>query len=232
MPTGERRQGREFGFERRADRGQQTSEGAPENHQVGVEDVDQTRQSPGQPDDDAVQPGQRGRLALARGGEHLVQPRSSGVGRATAGHQNRLLADLGLETTAAAAPAWSSVGIDHHVPDLAGVSARAEQDPTVDDDAATNADVSADIEQVVDSLAGSSQVLGKAADVTVVAHPHRDVKPQLTGEQLAERHLPPAEVRRQLDPTVGALDEPGHRDTDADQSSADPISKRVRPPMS
>ena len=139
---------------------------------------------------------------------------------ATAGHEHRIFADLSFKAAAAAATAAPAGRVQHHVPELAGEALRAGDDVAVDDDAAADAHLARQIDQVVDPSPSTADVFGKAAEITVVGDPHRHVDSQPLCQQLAERDAAPQQVRRKFDETVATPDDPRHTDADACQPAS------------
>ena len=142
------------------------------------------------------------------------------VVRAVDGVQQHVLADLRLPAADRAAPADPSSGVDAHVPDLAGVAARAGQRTAVEDDPAADADLAGQVHEVLHADSSAPGLLGNGAEVGVVADHDRRREAQRITQGLAERNLDPAEVRREVHQPVAVAHHPRHRDCRPDPRPA------------
>src|SRR6185437_547185 len=160
------------------------------DHDVGVEEVDQSGQPSSNPACRFVQAVKRFLFAGFGGGEYLEHGGATTARVAPARLEHRFFANLGLEAAVATATAQPAVRIDDHVAELAGVALRAGNQVAVDDDAPAHADFTGKVDQMIDAAARAADVFGQAAEVAVVAHTHLggDVEP--FGEHLAERRRP------------------------------------------
>jgi hypothetical protein len=93
-------------------------------------------------------------------------------------------------------------------------------EPPVQDDPATDARAERDHERQVGAPGGAVAVLRPGRGVGVVADPQRPLQPG--GEVLAQRGVPPGEVRAEQHRVAGAVEPPGGTHADADQLAVVP----------
>ena len=116
------------------------------------------------------------------------------------------------------------------MPDLAAVAGRAGQGPPVDDDAAADADLARDVDDVVGAERRAAARLGQGAEVGLVGDDDRHLRRQAprparsaSGTSGQPRF---GAVRHE---TVAAPDDAGHGHADADQRiglERDPVGRR------
>ena len=125
-----------------------------------------------------------------------------------------------LPAAAVAAGAEPAVGHDPHVPPLPRHAVRAALQPAVEHDAAADAGAQRDHQRQVGAAGGAVAVLGPGGGVGVVAHPQRPLQPRR--EVLAQRRVPPGQVRAEQHGVAGAVEPAGRADPDADQFAVVP----------
>ncbi len=143
-------------------------------------------------------------------GEDRIDRLATTVAAVTRVAEQGKLADLGLPAATRAAAAHPALGVDRDVPDLSAEAGQPGQGLPTDDDAATDAHLGREVDEVVASLPCPAQVLGHGTQVRLIADRHRQVHAKRLDEHPVEREVGPAEVRRQQDEPVGAPDD-GHR---------------------
>ncbi len=150
----------------------------------------------------------------ARLGDDRLDPGRARVrGRARA-PQDHVTPDLGLPAAAGAAAAGDPVGIDRHVPDLAGQAGAPQERQAAHDRAAADAHLARDVEGIVHVDGGPAPMLGEHPGIGVVEDRDRKVEIEGAGEPVAERDVDPAEVRGHEHEAVGPPDDPGDRHPD------------------
>ena len=125
-----------------------------------------------------------------------------------------------LPAAAVAAGAQPAVGDDAHVPPLPRDAVRTALQPAVEDDAAADAGAQRDHQRQVGAARRAVAVLGPGRGVGVVAHPQRPLQPG--GEVLAQRRVPPGQVRAEQHGVAGAVEPAGRADAHADQLAVVP----------
>ena len=189
-----------------------------EDHHLRVEDVDEAGQPEAQPAPDGVERLEHvGRAGggLAEDGLDLL---AAGVRGMAGAAQERALAHLGLPAADRAAAARAPLGVDRHVPDLAGEPARAGERLAVDDQAPADPDLAGEEQDVLRADGGAPAQLGQRAEVGLVGHGDRQRRPERVGQALGQRHVAPAEVRRHRDDAGVAAHDADHPDADADHA--------------
>ena len=115
-------------------------------------------------------------IASPRPAASTTAATASPPGAVAAGRADqRVLADLGLPAAARAARAGPALRVDHHVADLAAVPAVAGHRPAAGDDAAADAGVAVQVDDVVAADRDPAGVLGQRGQVGAVADRRRDV---------------------------------------------------------
>jgi hypothetical protein len=201
---------------------------AAEDDHLRVEQVDQVDDADAEPVADPADAGPGGPVTGRVRGQHVDERRA---GRGAGRLEPPVLADLGLPAAAAPAPAPPALGVDRHVADLAGVPPGALQRAPAEDDAA-DAHRAGQVDHVGDPGRRAPQVLGERTEVGVVADRDRPVDPELGGEQLRQRHVHPADVRREADQAVPGPHHRAHRraDAEADGVRRRPVQQRPDQP--
>ena len=110
------------------------------------------------------------------------------------------------------------------MPDLAGAPGRPDQRLPVDDQAAADADLTRDVHEVVHADARTPGVLRQGTKIGLVRDGHGEARAEAVVDQAAERDIAPSEVRREMDESVRATNDP--RNSDAE--SGDPAARRDR----
>ena len=186
----------------------------------GIEHVDDVGQPPAEPGRHRAHRLPRPRIAGRGVDEQRVhRPRSVPVGDAGRSQQ-RMLTDVGLQASGAAAMARRAVRVDRHVPDLARIAAAAVQLDAFADDAATDTDAAVEVHQMVVADGGAPLMFGHRAQVGVVADHHVRAAGHFLRQQLGERNRAPIQVRRVLDEAVPIAHRARNRDADPDRCSA------------
>ena len=121
------------------------------------------------------------------------------------------------------APQWQiAVRIEGHVPDLAGVSGRAREQSPPDDDPGSDAAVAPDRDEVRRPPARAAKVLGRGGKIGIVANHHGHVEVgEAIENELADRHVLPAQWRGLMQIAILIVDEAGHRNADGHDFGAD-----------
>jgi hypothetical protein len=96
------------------------------------------------------------------------------------------------------------------VPHLAGKSPGAAQQLPADDDAAADADLTGQVDEIGGARLGPHRPLGDRRQVGVVLHPDRAGQAHPGAQVLDHRHVVPADVRRVHDHAVDAEHQAGH----------------------
>src|SRR4029077_2105732 len=97
--------------------------------------------------------------------------------------------DLSLPTADRAASAALSAGVHLEVPHLSRTAGCSDQRPPVDDQPAADADLTGDVDEMVDSHPGSPGVLGEGAEVRLVGDEHRQARPEPIGHEASQRDI-------------------------------------------
>ena len=122
----------------------------------------------------------------------------------------------GLPAADPAAAAATALGLDDHVAELAGVPLPAAQQPAVGDDAATDADLAEDHQDVLAvGVAGCG--LGDRGQVALVVDGDRVRRAEALAQQVADRDVAPAEVGAEGEHVAVAVDQAGDADGEADR---------------
>ena len=199
--------------ERRLHRRVERPERPAEDDHARVEQVDQAGQPEADPLPRLAHPGDAAAVADGDVVEHVLDV---GLARVPADRaDDRRVADLRLPAPARPARAHAPARLDDDVPDLARVPAGALEQLAVDDDAAADADLAADVQHVLRAARGPAQVLGDDPEVAVVADGDRVLVAGGLAQQLRERHLVPAQRGRAPHQPVRLPHAARHRDDEA-----------------
>ena len=95
--------------------------------------------------------------------------------------------------------------------DLAGEPEVTDDRPTGGDEPSAHADLTRHEDHVVGADTGTETRLGEGPEVGVVADVDREFTTERRREQLGQRHIDPAEVRRGDDDPVDIAHQSGHR---------------------
>ncbi len=186
-----------------------------EDHEVGIEDVDEVADAEPEPSSDLGDRSKGGAVAGRRTLAHLVDaPRSlaqPGVA------QERDLSRLGLPAPGRPAPALQPIGIDQRVPRLTGVPGGSAQGPPVHDDPGADPELAGDVDQIADAGAQPATMLRQRSEVGIVGREDGNVEVDLGGEHRRERDVAPSQVGSQVDEPVGPPGDPDDGDADARQ---------------
>ena len=190
---------------------------------AGVERVGQHRGAHAEPAADRGQCVQRPGVAEGRAPVELGKPVVDGHGRVA----HRVVgvggeveespqSDHRLPAPDPATAAASALRLDDHVAELAGVPLSAAQRPAVGDDPAADADLAEQHEDVL-ALRVSGRGLGERGQVALVLDRDRVGVAEPGPQQLADRHVVPAEVGAEGEPVALAVHEAGHAHGEADR---------------
>ena len=125
---------------------------------------------------------------------------------------------VGLEAAVVAALAAAALGVDGGVPDLAGHVRGAVIEPAVEDDPAADAGADGEPDRVPAPLRGADPPLAQHGAVGVVVERRRE--PQAVVDDLAQRQVDPAEVRREQHDAALGVERARRADADADDLRA------------
>ena len=200
---------------------------AAEDETLGVDDAGQVGQTEADPPADLLDDAASRRVAGRGRGGDVLAAHALGV---AARHAHDLAEPAGqrsfagphaqpgarseaLPAAAAAARARWAVGVDDHVPDLAGEARGADLDPVVHDDAAADARAERDHHDVMEAAGGAEAMFGQHGEVGVVLDDDRS-----PGEAVADQGGPVDAVRlrqvgRETQPAL-AVDHAGRTDAD------------------
>src|SRR5436190_20461084 len=193
------------------------SEDPAEHDEPRVEDVDETGQADAEPATAMIERAQGCRHAGLRLAQHRVDLRAATPGRAAGDPQQRGFADLGLPASERPAAAGRAGRVDGHVADLAAVPGDAGQGAAVDDQAATDAVLARDEQDIITSDCRAPAELHEGAEVGIIRDRDRGVEAEGRFERLAQRSVAPAEVRGQRYDAVTAPDDADDGDAHADR---------------
>ena len=114
-----------------------------------------------------------------------------------------------------------AVGVHGQVADFAGIARRPAKRASPDDETGTDAALAPEADEIVRAAAGTTQVLSGGGQIGVVAHEHRHIQiAKSLADQVAHRHVPPAEIGSVVEEAILGTNRPRHGDADGDYSRA------------
>ena len=197
---------------------------ASEDDDLRVQQVHEVAEAAAEPPPELLERGERPLVAFFGTGNgvrdlrlgpevHVVLERPGEVGDDCA--QQRPQTDVRLEAPSRSAPAERAVRVDLHVAGLAREPRCSAHQAPVDHEPGADADLPDHVEEVARAGELTDSILSEGPERRLVVHRHRHRASERAAQQLDERDLTPAEVRREAKDVGRHVDDAGHRERDA-----------------